>query len=197
MRSRQRIAPARGFSLIEVLVALIIVSVGLLGIAKMQAIAYSSTGVASKRSLAAIQGASLASSMHADRAYWSAVGPATSITINGAAVVASTDPALFATPDCTSLGALPCSSSQIAAYDLNGVNGWAAALQALLTNDTATIVCASTAVPPTPVTCTVTITWTENAVALNTQEAAASNAAAATNTPAALQLPSYTLYVEP
>jgi type IV pilus assembly protein PilV len=194
MRSRQRIAPARGFSLIEVLVALIIVSVGLLGIAKMQAIAYSSTGVASKRSLAAIQGASLASSMHADRAYWSAVGPATSITINGAAVVASTDPALFATPDCTSLGALPCAANTLAAYDLHS---WALALQALLANDQATIACASTAVPPTPVTCTVTITWTENSVALNTQEAAASNAAVAANTPAALQLPSYTLYVEP
>ena len=40
-----------GFSLIEVMVALIIVSVGLLGIAKMQALAYASTGIAGKRSL--------------------------------------------------------------------------------------------------------------------------------------------------
>jgi hypothetical protein len=43
-----------------------------------------------------------------------------------------------------------------------------------------------------PVTCTVNIQWSENQVALNTQEAAAANAG-----PSALQLPSYTLYIEP
>jgi hypothetical protein len=47
------------------------------------------------------------------------------------------------------------------------------------------------------VTCTVTITWTENLVAVNTQEATAANQAVAANSPAALQLPSYTLYIEP
>jgi type IV pilus assembly protein PilV len=190
MRSRQSVSNARGFSLIEVLVALIVVSVGLLGIAKMQAIAYSSTGVASNRSLASIQAASLASSMHADRAYWASAGAATTTTVNGLAV-ASTDGALSAGTDCTSLGALPCSPSQIAAYDMKS---WAVALKALLTNDKATITCATLLVP---VTCTVTITWAENAVALNTQEAAASNAAVAANSPAALQLPSYTLYIQP
>ena len=190
MRSRQSVTSARGFSLIEVLVALIVVSVGLLGIAKMQAIAYSSTGVAGSRSLASIQAASLASSMHADRAYWASAGAATTTTVTGISV-ASTDGALQAGTDCTSLGALPCSSSQVAAYDLKS---WGVALQALLTNDKATITCATLLVP---VTCTVTITWTENAVALNTQEAAASNAAIAANSPAALQLPSYTLYIQP
>jgi type IV pilus assembly protein PilV len=191
MRSRQRVWYARGFSLIEVLVALIVVSVGLLGIAKMQAIAYSSTGVASNRSLAAIQAASLASSMHADRDYWATTGlAALTTTITGAAV-ASTDGALQAGNDCTSLGVLPCNPSQVAAYDMKS---WATALQALLINDKATISCANAL---SPVTCTVTITWSENAVALNNQEAAASNAAIAANSPAALQLPSYTLYIEP
>ena len=203
MRSSQISTAARGFSLIEVLVALIVVSVGLLGIAKMQAVAFSSTGVASKRTLAAIQAASLASSMHANRAYWSAggVAPATT-TIVGAAVTASTDPALLTPIDCTNTGALPCSPQQVAAYDLSfvkaGVNGWAPALKALLgTSTQATIVCASPPPPQTPVTCTVTITWQENQVAVNSQEAAAANAAIAANSPAALQLPSYTLYIEP
>ena len=44
----------RGFSLLEVMVALVIISIGLLGVAKMQALAYASTSTASSRSLAAI-----------------------------------------------------------------------------------------------------------------------------------------------
>jgi type IV pilus assembly protein PilV len=175
--------------------------VGLLGIAKMQAIAYSSTGVASKRSLAAIEAASLASSMHANRAYWSVSGTApVTTTVTGSAVSASTDPALLAVTDCTSAGAGPsgCTPSQLAAYDLNGINGWAPTLKQLLgTSDQATIACVSPAVSTAPVTCTVTIQWSENQVALNSQEAAAADAAAAANNPAALQLPSYTLYIEP
>ena len=114
MSTCQRSTAARGFSLIEVLVALVVVSVGLLGIAKMQAIAYSSTGVASKRSLAAIEAASLASSMHANRAYWSVSGVAPlTTTITGAAVTGSSDAALTAFADCTLGGGFaPCTPSQ-------------------------------------------------------------------------------------
>jgi type IV pilus assembly protein PilV len=195
MRSSHTSFGARGFSLIEVLVALIVVSIGLLGIAKMQAIAYSSTGVASKRSLAAIEAASLASSMHANRAYWSVSGVAPLTTTIAGIAVASTDPALATFTDCTTAGVAPCNANQVAAYD---VNSWAAALKGLLGNsDQATISCVNPAPVNTPVTCTVTITWSENQVALNSQEAAASNAAVAANSPAALQLPSYTLYIEP
>jgi type IV pilus assembly protein PilV len=196
MKTRRSDKMAAGFSLIEVLVALIVVSVGLLGIAKMQAIAYSSTGVASKRSLAAIEAASLASSMHANRAYWSVAGTApVSTTVTGSAVSASTDPQLLAVTNCTAY----CTPAELAAYDLNGLNGWAPTLQQLLgTSDQATIACVSPAVSTAPVTCTVTIQWSENSVALNSQEAAAATAAegnpAAT---AAFQLPSYTLYIEP
>src|SRR6202451_1061320 len=182
MKAYASIRAARGFSLIEVLVALIVVSIGLLGIAKMQAIAYSSTGVASKRSLAAIEGASLASSMHANRAYWSVPGTAAlNTTVTGTAI-ASSDPGLAGGGNCTVGGTIPCTPNQLAAYDMQS---WAAALKALLPNDQATIVCQSTAAP-TPVSCTVTITWTENLVAVNTQEATAANQAVAANSPAAL-----------
>ena len=196
MRAHRIEKGAGGFSLIEVLVALIVVSVGLLGIAKMQAIAYSSTGVASKRSLAAIEAASLASSMHANRAYWADpnIAPA-STAVTGSAVSASSDPALLAVTDCTfpAAGASGCTPAQLAAYDLNGVNGWAPTLKQLLgTSDKATITCINPAASTAPVTCTVNIQWSENEVALNSQEAAAAAAG-----PAALQLPSYTLYIEP
>jgi type IV pilus assembly protein PilV len=106
---------------------------------------------------------------------------------------------LVGSVDCTAAGVVPCTPQQIAAYDLNAaVTGWAPSLNSLLgVSDQAVIACVNPAPAQTPVTCTVTITWSENQVALNTQEAAAANAAIAANTPAALQLPSYTLYIEP
>src|ERR1700675_2427505 len=63
-------AGADGFTLIEVLVALIITAIGLLGIAKIQALVYANTSSASARGLVAIQAAGLAAAMHANRAYW-------------------------------------------------------------------------------------------------------------------------------
>jgi prepilin-type N-terminal cleavage/methylation domain-containing protein len=57
----------RGFSLIEVMVALIIIAVGMLGIAKMQALALSTTESSGVRSLVAIEAASLAATMHTNR----------------------------------------------------------------------------------------------------------------------------------
>jgi type IV pilus assembly protein PilV len=179
-----------GFSLVEVLVALVIISVGLLGIAKMQAFAFSSTGIASRRSLAAIEASSLAASMSANRAYWAATTAAASTTVTGN-VVASTDGALVAPANCQNV-AIPCTSAQVAAYD---VQKWAQALQQLLFNDQATITCAPGVPAPAPTNCIIAITWTENQAAINSQEAAA--ATAAVGNPAAMQLPSYTLYVQP
>src|ERR1700727_3977341 len=60
---------ARGFSLMEVIVALVVSPVGLLGLAKMEALAMSSTGVASSRSLAAIEASSLAAATHPTPGY--------------------------------------------------------------------------------------------------------------------------------
>jgi type IV pilus assembly protein PilV len=173
-----------GFSLVEVLVALVIISVGLLGIAKMQAYAFSSTGIASRRSLAAIEASSLASSMSANRAYWAATTAAANTTVTGN-VVASTDGALVTPTNCQNVG-IPCTPSKVAAYD---VQKWALALQQLLFNDQATITCAQGVPAPAPVSCVVTITWTENQTAITSQQAAAALAA---GNPA-----SYTLYVQP
>ena len=171
----------RGFSLIEVLVGLVIISVGMLGIAKIQALAYSSTGSASLRSLAAIQAASLASMTHANRAYWAVGAAPVPITIAGTTIT-STDATLATATDCKSGGAnAPCSAHDLAAYDLQQ---WATTLGALLPNGSAVISCPTAS---SPINCTIQLTWNEKVVAI-------SNSAA---TGPAMMAPTYTLYVEP
>jgi type IV pilus assembly protein PilV len=191
-RSRSpQAAAARGFTLIEVLVALIITAIGLLGIAKIQALAYSATGTASLRSLVAIQAAGLASAMHANRAYW-ATGSApyaanTGFTITGTVISDNTlNTTAFGATDCYLGGAAaPCGAATLAAFDLHT---WATALNNMMRNSNpiTTITCPTGS---TPINCTIVVTWNEKSVAVNAQ------AAAATTT--ATFAPTYTLYVQP
>lgn len=185
MRCESRPSPrAPGFSLVEVMVALIVISIGLLGIAKMQALALSSTNTAKMRSLASIQAASLASTMRADRTYWAALTNTVTVNVTNKTITAASDAALTtaAPAQCAVVAATPCTSAQIAAQDLSD---WAAALGTTLPNDTALITCTFDKTGANPITCTIQLNWTENVVS-------ASNAA---NT-APLQT-QYTLYVEP
>jgi type IV pilus assembly protein PilV len=174
---------SRGFSLIEVMVALFVLSVGMLGVVKLETAAYSSTNVAAKRSIAAVQAASLAASMHINRGYWTQNdAAAASITVTGSVVAVPSGAPLLAaavgaTPNCAVV-ATPCSVTNMAAYDLQQ---WATSLASLLPNETAAIQCNAA----TPVACNININWSENTVASNQQE---------TGT---LAGPSYTLYVEP
>src|SRR5215471_3607666 len=101
MRTLRARARADGFSLVEVMVAVVIICVGLLGIAKMQALALSSTTTSRLRALAAIQAAGLASAMHSNREYWAGTAGATppaNITFNagGSGQFASSDVTLQA-----------------------------------------------------------------------------------------------------
>jgi type IV pilus assembly protein PilV len=177
----------RGFSLFEVLVTLVVLGVGLLGIAKMQALALSSTGVASMRSLAALEASSLAASMRADRAFWAQGGVAPGplgITVTGTVI---SDPVLAAPADCTTAGGVNppnCPPATLAAYDLQS---WAAAVNRLLPGPVSTIICSTTV--NAPVDCTIQISWGENAVAMNSQGTSTAGAT--------FNVPTYTLYVEP
>lgn len=166
-----------GFSLLEVLVALIVLSVGLLGIAKMQALALSSTAVSTRRALAALEADSLADSMHVNRGYWGSTASGVTFTVTGNSV--ATLPASYV--DCSSAG--PCNSSQLASYDLSD---WATQLKSLLPGDQATVACNTN----TPVECLITISWTEQTIGLNAAEASSGTGSAITNV-------NYVLYVEP
>ena len=166
-----------GFSLIEVMVALVVCSIGLLGLAKMESLAISSTSVAGSRSIAAIEASSLASAMHANPGDWAA-GLAPAITTVSAAPANN----FSAAATCLVAGAGSCGPAPMAFYDLQL---WAAALQAVLPGYLATITC-TTAVG-IPVTCTIQIQWSENAVAGNVKQVNMTG----------LNQPTYTLFVQP
>jgi type IV pilus assembly protein PilV len=174
-----------GFSLVEVLVALVVISIGLLGLAKMASLGIASTNVAGTRSLAAIEAASLASMMHADRAYWAGGFAPASFTVSGGPGVAPSisNTNLQANPACTTSGPSACQPSDIAGHD---VNAWAADLAAVMPPYLATVDCTTTV--GTAVSCAIQIQWAENGVAVNAQQNGNMNSLAA---------PTYILYVVP
>ena len=180
---------ARGFTLIEVLVALIVTGIGLLGIAKIQALVYANTGSASVRSLVAIQASSLAAVMHANRAYWAGLAPSP-LTITGRTISDNTlNTSATGASDCNLTGStvpLPCTPALLAAYDLHT---WANGINALLpsANPTTTITCQNI-----PVNCAIQIQWNEKTVSLNAQ-----SATGAISGLAGTFAPTYILYVEP
>jgi type IV pilus assembly protein PilV len=194
MMNRRIISPQNGFSLVEVMVAVLVISIGLLGIAKMQALALSSTGNSRLRALSAIQAASLASAIRANRDYWSTSATLNNdltVVVQGNAVAASTDAALLIAnlPGCVQ--GSRCTPTQMAAADLRG---WASDLNSLMPNALGTVLCTMpTPTPPlltSPVTCHIDIAWTENQVAANQVTSAATGTAT-------IPAPKYTLYVQP
>jgi type IV pilus assembly protein PilV len=197
-----------GFSLIEVLVALLVISIGLLGIAKMQALALSNTNGGRLRALAAIEAESMAQALQAERNYWGNITTAVTATIAGSAgkaSVSSSDTTQNATnivcsapssytgglqlTPCSGTGtvscastAAPCTAQKMAAYDLQQ---WAGRLQGVLGTDAATVNCAI-ATTTSPVTCQITVNWAEEQVNPN-----------ANGSSTAMLPPSYTVFVNP
>ncbi|HEX4243826.1 MAG TPA: type IV pilus modification protein PilV [Steroidobacteraceae bacterium] len=174
---------SRGFSLIEVLVAVIVVAIGLLGLAKMESLALSSTGVASLRSLIAIQASSLAASMHANRGFWASGDANVPYTVDPVNNTWSTAAA------CTTAGSSACNPQQMAFYDLQQ---WQIAMQALTKSYTANITCTTINFP---VNCLIVIQWTENVVS-NNGSAVAGQQQSFTNQQS-LMIPTYKVYVQP
>ena len=176
-------ANMRGFSLVEVMVALIIISVGMLGIAKLEALALSSTAISRTRALAALEASSMAAAMRADRDYW-AVAPAATTSVD-----TTTNPGTFTSSDAalqTAATTPPncvgssCTPVNMAGYDLSN---WGSDLAGVLPGAQASIACNLVNAAEA---CSITLKWQENTVNANSQETGTS-----------FQSQTYQLVVEP
>ncbi len=182
-----------GFSLVEVLVAMIIIAVGLLGIAKMQALLLADSGISRVRALVALEAASLAASMHANEDYWASAPSGVSVTISptsatpvsasGDANLANGVGAALANPSLCEFSSTAsyCTPANMAGYDLVQ---WEQAMNSMLSGATTQISCQSANLQ---IFCTIDITWTENLANANREEQGST----------ALQTQSYQLVVEP
>ena len=180
---------ARGFTLIEVMIALVLIAIGLLGLAKTGALAVSNTQLASTRSLVALQASSLASAMQSNKAYWESGVAPTVFSTQGAVVTDNQTSVLsLVGPNCATAAAPACTPAQLAAYDLQS---WASNLTLLLPSATAAFTC--TNVAGAQISCVITVSWAEKYVAIN--RTTATGAAASGGTQTATQ--SYSLYVAP
>ena len=177
----------RGFTLLEILIAMVVVAVGLLGLAKMQASALASSQVNGVRALVAFQANSFAASMHANRAYWASGAASPSFDMAGTTVT-DTSGVLGTSPPNCAVSALPagprCSPAQLAAFD---AQAWAANMNAQFPTYSANGTCA------TPlngtVSCRFTVTWLERFVT--------SGATAVTDSDGTGGERSFTVYVQP
>lgn len=136
--------------MIEALIALLIVMIGLLGVAGMQALAIHNTTQAHIRSLASLDAHGLASVIRSNRAYW------TSASVPGTVNIAASGvkQALAANTDCSTV---TCTAAESAAYSLNQ---WVPVLKDLPTGATATITRAAVS-GTAPSAYLVTLQWSE------------------------------------
>jgi type IV pilus assembly protein PilV len=191
---------ARGFSLVEIMVAVVVICVGLLGIAKMQALAVSSTTTARLRAMAAFQAASLASIMHSNRDYWASAAavansPTTILVPDATLAHIVITPAGFAQANnaciVTTVSAVPgCFGDAGVTLAGMDVTRWSQAMSGMLPNLTTTVNCQGALQPPS---CIIQMQWTEQTGTVNSSE----NSVAITSVAAGGLLDYYTLYVAP
>jgi len=160
-----------------------VVGVGLIGLAKIQAAAVGNTQVSRVRSLVALQTESLAAAMHGNRGYWAAgLAPASFNITNGTTISDSVLSQTLAAGLC--LSGSPCTPTQLAAYD---VQQWAGTMNTNFPGYSATVNCSTTV--GVPVSCNITVSWSEKYIAVNGTTAASGVTATSTQ--------SFTVYVQP
>lgn len=167
----------RGFTLFEVLIALVIISIGVLGVAAVQAVSLANTHGSSTESIIAVETRGLAEAMLANPGYWDSSSVPSTVTITAPTTTGGT-PSIASSGSYNSGAncvATVCSNADLASYDLKN---WAAQFFSVVPNATkAAISCAANSPPM----CTITITWTQkNQVAINTGTQAASGSSGTT-----------------
>jgi type IV pilus assembly protein PilV len=161
---------SKGFSLIEVLVSLAILSISILGFIAAEAMSINNTAIARYHSLAAAISTSMASAMRANPAYWETYSPSllapSTLTISASASQANfsetilSDSTLNAyTANCSTT---TCNASSLAAYD---IKTFGMSVANLLPQGSAVIKCGYQQ-NASPVSCVITISWGEKDIAI-------------------------------
>lgn len=152
----------QGFSIIEVLVAVVVLVFGVLGMAGLQMQAVNASEQGRYNSRAALQATSIATAMKANPAYWNS--PPASITVQGTTVTGG--PTAY-TGICGNDGTTNtiCTSTQMAYYDLQR---WGTDIAGSLPVGKFSITCDQSAAPPV---CTIQISWVEKNIAVRNQDA--------------------------
>ena len=135
----------RGFSMLEVLISLVVILIGVLGVAGIQLLAIKNTDWARYQSQAAILATDMVNAIQMNPAYWSS-NP--NITVNGAVIGGGL--AGFASCNATN-----CTPTEQAGFD---VSSWGTSLANTLPNGTGSVACVPSVTSPT--ICTVTVSWT-------------------------------------
>ncbi|MGH8161042.1 MAG: type IV pilus modification protein PilV [Gammaproteobacteria bacterium] len=160
---------ARGFSLLEALIALLVIAIGVLGVAGLQAASVYRTHTGAVNSLAAVEAQSIAARMIANPGAFPADGSESDYNTTDAVAVA------LPSPSCT---AAACTSAEMAQYDLHQ---WGSQLAQDLPQGQGAIACQST-----PPQCRVKITWQQKQMA-----------ASAGSSKGAVKTRSYAIWVRP
>lgn len=119
-----------GFTLIEVLIAILVLSIGLLGLAALQISGLQNGQQSYQRAQASALAYDIADRMRANRAVAAA---------GGYTVAMGALPSAAASPDCSTA---TCSATQLAAWD---IANWALRVKSTLTNGDAVILCTACA----------------------------------------------------
>lgn len=145
-----------GFSLVEAMVALLIIAVGLLGIAGLQAYSLSNTHNARVRALAAIEASNMAAYLASNSTYWAnQPGRITNVTA-GSPPTLSPGTLANASTNCSVVAG--CTPLEIAATDLTR---WGSVDQlGLLPQGQGKITCRRN-------TCTIAVGWKTKQIAVN------------------------------
>jgi type IV pilus assembly protein PilV len=170
--------------MLEVLVAVVILSIGLIGVAAMGATAIVNTHSSQEESLMAAEARSLSDAMQANYGYWGEGSAPASLAVASSTLGNSTLEAI--STNCSSSA---CSPVDLASYDLKQ---WGTQLSGLNSTAQAQVGC----IAGSPVICTIRVNWVpQSSVAINggTQNTAPATASTVAYTVTA-QISNHALY---